>query len=209
VSLPLIIWLHGAGEMGYQPGGTPLNFINTGFPKVLREWSKTNLKPIPAIAIAPQTNGEWGYTDAHFETIKVGIEYALSKYNIDKSNIVLMGHSWGGRGTINISYAMQKKYSHNYFSAIVTMSPVYVDGPYPQKEQEGSYNYFSKMKIRGYSEYSKTNGFFDWLNKSDEYFYMKNINHSDIPYKSLSIDDNNDGVSDLMYWLFGEAANFK
>ena len=161
VSLPLIIWLHGGGELKDE------DFTKVGLPKIINKWGQTNLQKIPAIIIAPHSGGEWKQ-DHHFEMVKQSIEWAKSYYNIDLNNVVLMGHSMGGRGTVFLSYGMYKKYSKNYFSAIVSMSSnVYKE--YPEDDPTSGYNYFSKMKMRCYGEAREVNGFYEWLGKTNEY----------------------------------------
>ena len=199
VSLPLIIWLHGGGEIKGE------DFTKVGLPKIINKWGQTNLQKIPAIIIAPHSGGEWKQ-DHHFEMVKQSIEWAKSYYNIDLNNVVLMGHSMGGRGTVFLSYGMYKKYSKNYFSAIVSMSSnVYKE--YPEDDPTSGYNYFSKMKMRCYGEAREVNGFYNWLGKANEYIYLKNTSHGDVPYVALTTDENKDGVSDLMYWLFHDDAS--
>ena len=57
VSLPLIVWLHGAGELSYQEGMNLKKFINVGFLKSVGDWKNTGLLDIPAIIVAPQASG--------------------------------------------------------------------------------------------------------------------------------------------------------
>ena len=208
VSLPLIVWLHGEDESIWkikeQNKDVPKTFLNSGLPKVVSNWNKYNLASIPAVIVAPNTNSSWN-TEREFRSIKGLIEYYVEKYNLNPSKVILMGHSMGGRGTIYASYGMQKMFSKNYFNAIVPMSFL-LTGPYPSDDVENGYNYFSKIKIRGYIESPDKNGFFEWLNQTNNLIYLEKTSHADVPEKALTQDLNNDGVSDLMYFLFGEAA---
>ena len=201
-SIPLIIWLHGAtSDLWLLDQKT--DFTKLVLPSILLEWNrKSKLKPIPAIIIAPRAIGEWN-NERSFDTVKACIEFASKTYNIDINNVVLMGHSMGGRGSIYLSYGMYQKYSENYFSAIVTISSN-VNGPYPKDNPNSGYDYFSSMKMRGYSEGGERNGFYDWLGKSNEHIYFPNASHGSITEIALKQDDNNNEISDLMEWLFPE-----
>jgi predicted peptidase len=207
VSLPLIVWLHGAGEMSYTISIN--DYVNTAFPKVIKEWRKYNLDPIPAIIVAPQSAGRWvkqsPVFEKNIESIKALIEYAKAKYNIDTNNIVLMGHSLGGNGVVYMSYEMQKRYSHDYFSKLVIMSGT-ESLKYPSNDIESGYNYFSKKDVRGYTDkYNlECEKFFIWIGKHENYKYYPSTSHGDIPRQALTEDLNGDGVSDLIYWLFGK-----
>ncbi len=195
VSLPLIIWLHGGGQLEGK------DFLKAGLPRVVIDWEKTKLERIPAIIIAPHTGNKWN-TDKEFEMVKQSIDWAKSYYNIDTDNVVLMGHSMGGRGVVFLSYGMYHKYNKSFFSAIVAMT-CNVAGAYPTDNATDGYNYFSKVnKIRVYSEASEASGFLNWLGRSDQFVYLKNTNHGAVPYNAMAQDLNNDGVSDLINWAF-------
>ncbi len=208
VSLPLIVWLHGAEELTYKlaetPGKTSEKFLDSTFLKTISNWKSYNLSSIPAIIVAPHSNSGWT-TEHEYKSIQALIEYYIEEYDINPSRVILMGHSMGGRGTIYTSYNMQKMFSKNYFYALVPMSSN-INGAYPDKDPNSGYEYFSNMKIRVYSESKELNGFNKWLGIEDEFIYLKGVSHGNVPKVALTTDENNDGVSDLMYWLFGEAA---
>lgn len=194
VSLPLIIWLHGGGQLEGK------DFLKAGLPRVIIDWGKTKLAQVPAIIIAPHTGNQWT-TDKEFEMVKQSIDWAKMYYNIDTDNVVLMGHSMGGRGVVFLSYGMYHKYKKNFFSAIVAMT-CNVKGAYPTDNPTDGYNYFSKVnKIRVYSEAIESSGFLDWLGRSNQFIHL-NSNHGAVPYNAMAQDLNNDGVSDLVNWIF-------
>ena len=205
VSLPLIVWLHGSGELSYQPNMSIENFTNVAFTKVIRNWNKYNLEPIPAIIVAPQASGTWQdeSIDKHMESIVALIKYAQAEYNIDANNIVLMGHSIGGNGVVYLSYEMQNKYGVDYFNKLVIMSGTR-DLKYPNNNLESGYNYFSKKEVLGYSVDLRCKRFFTWINEEENFKLYKGTSHGSIPEKALTDDSNNDGVSDLIYLLFGK-----
>lgn len=75
--------------------------------------------------------------------------------------------------------------------------------------KEDAIEYYSNIKIRGYGEYPQTKEFFEWIGKPNEYIYYvayyynpKNSKyHGKVPQRALTEDLNNDGISDLIYWL--------
>ena len=212
VSLPLIVWLHGAGELSYQKGMNLKKFINVGFLKSVGDWKNTGLLDIPAIIVAPQASGKWAISadtrDKNIDSIKALIDYSKEKYNIDLNNVMLMGHSMGGDGVVHVSYEMQKKYSYDYFNKLVIMSGTN-DLKYPSNDKESGLAYFKNKEIRGYSENGNCKPFFEWTGKLDNYISMKGTSHGNVPKVALELDENKDGISDLVYWLFGEKANTK
>ncbi len=206
VSLPLIVWLHGSGELSYNI--SIYEYVDRSLPKVVNNWKKSGLDNIPAIIVAPQAAGHWaskeGNRDKNLDSIKAIIESAKEIYNIDTNKIALMGHSLGARGVTEVAYEMRKKYSTDYFSKLVTMSGG--EGIiYPSRDSEDAHSYFSTKDVKGFGEPdTASKKFYDWINKSDDYRLMENADHGTVTSKAMLLDENNDGVSDLVYWMFGK-----
>ncbi len=196
VSLPLIVWLHGAGEIVGKISGNGM--LNTSFFKTVSEMqSQYDLKPVPAIIVAPQSyanpdEGGWNIKSGH-QSVSALIEYAKNTYNIDESKIVIMGHSMGGYGARLISAQHQDTYY-----GVVIMSA------YPRASNDVDYFASSSLKVWGYSEAEDCKGFFDSIGKPDNFTLYKGVRHGDVPMRALVEDNNKDGVSDLMHWLFGD-----
>ncbi len=201
VSLPLIIWLHGAGEMSGYSSTDASRLLNSGLLKVMSSWNTYNLDPVPAIIVAPQSAGQWSDGTTNSDSIKALIKYATDYYNIDTNKIVFMGHSMGGYGVIDLSWSMK---STQQFYSIVIMSA----NRSSYKGNEGQ-EFFSKQKLRGYSENTELMFFFKWANQSNNYTYYKGVSHGNVPEKAMTEDTNGDKVSDLMTWLFGEDAKIR
>ena len=102
-SLPLIVFLHGAGERG-----TDVNELKKhGIPKLFDKGSDLRV-----ITVSPQcdTGTTW---NAQVKDLKAFIDHIVEEYNIDKTRISLTGLSMGGFGT----WAMGIEFP-DYFSAL-------------------------------------------------------------------------------------------
>lgn len=97
--LPLIVFLHGAGERGN--GTTELEKVKThGLPKYLNSG-----KEYPAIVLAPQCPEGRVWNNLIF-ALKELIDTVIENYNVDTDKISITGISMGGFGTweMGISY---------------------------------------------------------------------------------------------------------
>ena len=103
-SLPLIVFLHGAGERG-----TDINLVKThGIPKLFeKNYNKTR-----AVTVSPQCDPGMTW-NGQVQDLKTFIDHIVGKYNIDKDRISITGLSMGGFGT----WAMGLAYP-GYFSAL-------------------------------------------------------------------------------------------
>lgn len=108
-SVPLIVWLHGYGEVG--KGEKEL--INSGLPAVLKKWQ---LEGFSAYVLCPHAKRKWNNTTSESQ-VKELLDKIISEYNIDTQNIILVGHSVGGQGALYLGYSLSQ-----YFSKIVVLS---------------------------------------------------------------------------------------
>jgi len=110
-AIPLIVWLHGSGEVGSSES----TFYNSGLLRVLNKWT---LEGFGAYVLCPHlTSGYWN-TDSSVSKLTKLLDYFISEYNIDTNNIVIVGHSLGGIGALYMAYHMSE-----YFSKAVALSP--------------------------------------------------------------------------------------
>jgi predicted peptidase len=90
--MPLLIFLHGAGERGDD-----LNRLKVhGIPKMLE-----SRDDFPFIVISPQCPEKGWWTD-YTQTLKSLIDSIVKEYKVDKSRIYITGLSMGGFGTWNM-----------------------------------------------------------------------------------------------------------
>ena len=201
VSLPLIYFMHGYGEIEEKFASN--YFIKNGnFPRLLNNWKKYNLDPVPAIIIAPHAPYDWRKS-RNVKTMDALIQYAKDTYNIDPDRIVLMGHSMGADDTIIVPYENQK--SDVFCAYVLFACSSALDKP-PYTNSKAVKAYFENKKIRAYEENKDGIGFFKFTERTDVFFRYKNGDHSTMPRIGMTEDKNSDGVSDLMYGLFGEDA---
>ena len=101
-SLPMIVFLHGAGERGND-----LEKIKAhGIPKLFSK--DEDYEGIRAITISPQCPEERTWYDFKWDVISL-IDEVADKYNVDKSKISLCGISMGGFGTWEIALQIPEK----------------------------------------------------------------------------------------------------
>lgn len=94
--LPLLIYLHGAGERGLVHD----HLYRHGVPKLIREGKQFN-----AVILAPQCP-EWAVWDNVVDDVKRLIDATVLKFNIKRDRISITGSSMGDYGTFSmgISY---------------------------------------------------------------------------------------------------------
>ena len=202
VKLPLIVWLHGAGETTKKFKAS--YFVNSGtIQTVLKNWNSTNLEPIPAIIIAPHAGGSFSYNNNYVPVIYAALKYAMAEYGVEQPYTVLMGHSMGGDDTIAIGYTMYEKYSIE-FGSYVSISPSHyiADKAYSSFNNKKVIEFYKTRKARGYSENSNCKDWYDWTGKS--LTYLKGVSHGKTPLEAFKQDFNNNGISDLVEWMFYE-----
>ena len=106
-NLPLITYLHGAGERGknYE------NLFRHGVARLMNEG-----KEIDAVVLCPQcpANRVW---DNVMDDLKAIIDATVEKYAVDKSRIYLTGSSMGGFGTWMAGLTFP-----NFFAAIAPVA---------------------------------------------------------------------------------------
>jgi predicted peptidase len=102
-SLPLVMFLHGAGERGEN-----LDLVKIhGIPKRIEEGQE-----FPFIAVSPQCPEDSWWT-RELEPLKLLLDTLIEAYKVDKKRIYLTGLSMGGFGTFHLAGLYPK-----YFAAI-------------------------------------------------------------------------------------------
>ena len=190
-AIPLIVWLHGDGEK--VVGGD--SFMKRGFPEILNNWS---LEGFNAYILCPHLKGSnsiWDNSNIK-DKLKTLIDSFVKEYNVDTSNIVIAGASRGGIGAMYMAANLPE-----YFSKCAVMCGY-----------EGGSNY-TKITIptRGWvgknstldSAYSFMNGKFKKTFGEDNVFVL-DTDHGGVPKKAFNLDEDNNGRSDVIEWMFGD-----
>ncbi len=103
-SLPMIVFLHGAGERGDD-----LELLKVhGIPKLFTK--NEDHGGLRVITVSPQCAQERTWYDFKWDVISL-IDEVADKYNVDKSKIALCGISMGGFGTWEIALQIPEKFS--------------------------------------------------------------------------------------------------
>ena len=205
VSLPLIVWLHGAGETVDKLDQK--YFVSADvFTRIMSSWNKSGLKPIPAIVIAPQSYGTWYWLDRNFKSLIGMIEYARDEYNIDMERISIFGHSMGADDSLRVAYEMSKNYKKDYISTLVLFSASSVLSTPYYTNNKAYKDFFSNKQLFGFSENNNCKGFFNYTGIPLVHI---SAGHNEVPKVALLKDEDNDGVSDLIYQIYGEDAKIE
>lgn len=105
--LPLIVYLHGAGERGHDIS----HLYRWGIPKLINEG-----KEIDAVVLAPQCPSDLVWDNIP-QTVKKIIDKVADEFDIKKDRISITGSSMGGFGT----WMMGKTYP-SFFAAIAPVA---------------------------------------------------------------------------------------
>ena len=109
-ALPLLVYLHGAGERGDTPDKID-HILRHGIPRLIAEG-----REIPAVVLCPQcpTNAVW---DNIVFAVKALIDRVTAEHHISPDRILLTGSSMGGYGTFAMALAFP-----TLFAAIAPIS---------------------------------------------------------------------------------------
>lgn len=190
--IPLIVWLHGTGQIGVSEW----EFRNWSLPAVMENWT---LEGFNAYVICPQLSGTFNTGTWNNPTsmgyIKDLLDIFISEHNVDHSKVYILGHSLGAVGCLYMAHEMPE-----YFAACAAMCPyyqgfdiaeieipviAYVGSP-RGGEDEISYRYALKIS--------------DVL--GDDSVIVFSTSHGGVPSMAFNLDDDKNGRSDLIEWLF-------
>ncbi len=105
--LPLIVYLHGAGERGKNES----HLYRHGIPKLIKEGLE-----IPAVVVTPQCPEKYVW-DNVVDKVKKIIDIVIDEFEIEKDRICITGSSMGGFGT----WMMGKTYP-SFFAGIAPVA---------------------------------------------------------------------------------------
>ena len=106
-NLPLIVYLHGAGERGTAVE----HLYRHGLAKMMN-----NGLELPAVVVCPQCPA-WAVWDNVVNKVKDLIDYVAAKFFVDMSKITITGSSMGGYGTFSMGLTYP-----NFFAVIAPVA---------------------------------------------------------------------------------------
>lgn len=182
---PMIIWLHGSGECG----ASEATYLTRGLPAVLDTWE---LKEFNAYIVCPIAQGSTWANPSYVDDLQAIIDYMAETYPINVKNVSLAGHSLGGIGVQYFGGKMP-----NTFSRIAVLSGYSCD----QLEN-------ITVPIKGWVGRNGEDGSsYAYMMRADIQEKMAttviDCGHGALPQQVFTIDENQDGFSDVMMWLCG------
>ncbi|MFL5549048.1 MAG: alpha/beta hydrolase-fold protein, partial [Gemmatimonadaceae bacterium] len=101
--LPVILFLHGAGERGSD------GFMQTqvGLASAIRQ----NAARVPAIAVFPQATADSSWTGTLAQVAMMALDQTTREYQTDPTRVYLTGLSMGGNGTWYVAYRNPKRFA--------------------------------------------------------------------------------------------------
>lgn len=192
---PLIVWLHGSGELGVGES----TFKKAGLPAVLNNWK---LDGVNAYVICPHLTGKyysnWN-TEKSLNNLNTLIEKLIKEKDIDTSKIVITGHSMGGRGAQYMAY-----YGTERYSAMVVLSGYYTGLDLSKLDSMPILGYVGTTSAgEDSASYSYMVGTFKKTFGSDKVIVI-NTSHGALPREAFTADSNKDNKSDLFEWMLAQ-----
>ena len=185
--LPVLVFLHGSGEVGGGEGTMKKNFCPGGF---MPNWNLNNFR---GYIICPVLNsGSWNNSKAE-QNLRNVINNFSSTHKVNKDKIAITGASLGGAGTVYMAKHMEDVFCRaaalSAYSSGVKPSDVSIPliGIYGKSDHKGSINYMTGK-----------NGF------SSDVLTVVSGGHCDVPKNAFSMDNDGDNCSDLIQWLFAD-----
>lgn len=180
---PMIIWLHGSGECQ----SSEETYLTRGLPAVLNNWELNDFNAYIVCPICPSSS--WT-KPGYVEEIQKIIDYMTTHYPVDVKNISLAGHSLGGIGAQYFGGKMSDTFARiavlsGYSCDQLDNVTVPIRG-FVGTDDGGSYSYMMSEKILEKMPTTVVEG-----------------THAQVPYKTFTIDENQDGFSDVFMWLVG------
>lgn len=202
--LPLIVWLHGSGEKNVDPS----TFLSNGLPAVFQNWPSNGFR---AYIICPQLDGNYNPGAWCVEQSATNLNNLLTQFisenNIDRNNIIIMGHSLGGQGALYMAH----HFNGDQYPALFTKCVV-LSGYNPNKKEndpvdirEIAIPIIAYVGMKHTGEDSSSVNFS--LSKLAPIIGESSVislptTHGELPRVVLSLDENNNNRADIIEWCF-------
>ncbi len=189
---PLIVWLHGSGEVGKSED----IFMVRGLPDVMSKWV---LNGFNAYIICPHLSGNWNTGRWNAENTKNNLKNLLdtfiNQHNIDAERIIIVGHSLGGQGAQYMAHELKEYFKKcvvlsGYNPGVdikeITIPTIAYVGTTGAGEDGTSVNYTMSHLLETFGK--------------DNVFSIQS-SHGDLPYIAFNLDNDGNSNSDLVEWM--------
>ena len=190
--MPLIIFLHGAGEVGHGESG----YKTRGLTGIIGNWP---LERFNAYIISPSLrSGSWAGPYLKDQLQKT-LDIFIKNHNVDTNKIIICGHSLGGIGTQYMAYELQ-----DYFSAQVIVSGYNVATDIsqitiPTRAYVGQKTYGEDPNSENYTLTRLMDVF------GEEAIYNLQTSHVSALKMAFTLDEDENNRSDLLEWMFAQS----
>lgn len=194
--LPVLVYLHGLYNVGSNPDD--LEKFNYDPANIVRKWNLSNFR---GYILCPQISSKsWCNKNAEAKLRSVLTEFE-STHNVDKSNISLIGFSLGGAGTLYMANEMS-----DVFKKAVALSP-YNPG---NLEKHGNKMKIPTKAFAGSKDDNRSagtpvpmvTGKLKGVLGSENCEIIQGAVHGAVPPSVFCRDNDKDGCSDIISWLF-------
>ena len=193
-SIPLIIWLHGSGEVGCDKE----EFLDSGLPKILQNWQTEKFN---AYILCPHLSDEVGFDKWNNQEvlalIKRLIKIMILDYNVDRANIVIAGTSLGAFGAEYMAYHLPSFFSRlmvvSSFETYVNPKDIQIPGIGFVGQVEYGEDQYSEKYMLG--KFAKAFG--------KEHVFQLKTSHHKILKSTFELDQDMNNRSDAIEWMLG------
>ena len=190
--IPLLVWLHGSGEVGISSAG----FCNRGLPKILNEWTLDgfNMYVLCPHLVGNWNTDKWNNSDAR-ENMRELLDKVLAENNIDPTRVIISGCSLGGFGATYMAWALP-----DYFSKLVVVS-----GYQCQVKLEEIH--IPAICFAGTVEKGEQSACVDFMKRDfakafgKENTFSIETSHANVPTVIFNEDKDGNNRSDLIEWM--------
>ena len=194
---PLIVWLHGNGEVGSSAS----DLIDTSIISIINE---SGLDNFDAYVIAPHLAGDYWVNmwckEQSADYLADLLDKFIDENNVDTDNIIVMGTSLGGQGAL---YMATDERMSNYFSQAVILSGYPIEGVKASDAKIPVTAYVATGDTKGSRDYAKT---FAKEVGNDNLTELR-ADHITLPSVLYNLDSDGDGKSDFIQGLFTNVEN--
>ena len=187
--LPVLVYMHGSGEVGASQDA----LLKVGLDPIIRNW---NLEDFNGYILCPQLTGKYNAGSWNNSTAEGYLRDLINDFQqnhaVDKNNIAVAGYSLGGMGSLYMAKHMEDVFSK---AAVISGYNVYID----TKD--------INIPIIGYVGENEDPKHMKSLfanNLGEEYLVTLQAHHGNAQEKVFTRDENNNGRSDIIEWLFND-----